>query len=350
MLTMYANLVVGWILTAPFALRGGLDPVRANFWKIFAMAIVAAFERNLTNSSMHFIGGGLKTALHSFNVVLTFLAAALLGADPRGRKCLLGGCCSKELRSNWLLIPALTLVTAGGLVTAMWGEKSLDGNFLGILFQLCSGVCYALKFAIAKLLFPGVRHGTTSSNVPKPSKFQVAFISNPITGLTALGCVPFFERSWEAPPIESIFAVGAGATGILLFELQLAELTSALTVSVLAVVHNVVIVLFFLIFFGEEMDGAKLTGFAVSTAGAVIYAFAKRRQANEEAAPPVASAEEGMSMKTTLVESSDAPVGQRRGPSFTEGADAEHRAEAPNSARRRELDRSEPARESQVPL
>lgn len=281
MLSFCANAVLGTPLVAPLALRRGWGPLRKHWKPVLLIAILAALERNLTNSSMYHIGGSLKTALHGFNVILTFFAAALLGVDQRSRQCLLRCRC----RGVIALIPALLLVASGGLVTALCGSKmDWNGGVLGIALQLASGLCYAMKFALAKLLLGGHGHSQhpSSGDDMKPSKFQIAFICNPITGLTALAFLPFFENSWDLPSWFSIIGVGIGATGILLFELRLTELTSPLTVSVLAIVHNVVIVFFFLVFFGEKLKMEQLAGFGVSSLGAMIYALVKTKGAAVE--------------------------------------------------------------------
>ena len=44
------------------------------------IALLAGFEKNLTNSSLSAIGGALKTALHGLNVIFTFFA------QPFGRR------------------------------------------------------------------------------------------------------------------------------------------------------------------------------------------------------------------------------------------------------------------------
>lgn len=268
MLNVYSNFV-GALAVTPFVLVQGFGQIRKYFGPLLLIAFLAGAERNLTNSSMYSIGAGLKTALHGFNVVLTFMAAIVFGADKEARACVFGCKC----RGNLAMIPALLLVSGGGLVTALCGRKSMAADALGIVLQLSSGVCYALKYTVVKLLLcgPDGSHGGED----KPSKTQIAFVANPVAALLSLIFVPIFESTWDAPSIDVILVTGLCATGILIFEFRLTELTSPLTVSVLAVLHNVVIVYYFVVFTGENMDSAQLYGFGVSSIGAIIYAGAK---------------------------------------------------------------------------
>ncbi|CAE7694923.1 Gan [Symbiodinium pilosum] len=75
--------------------------------------------------------------------------------------------------------------------------------------------------------------------------------------------LPFFESNFELPELDTTIVVGICATGILVFELLLTELTSPLTVSVLGVMHNVVIVLFFTLL-GERMSTGQATAMIVA--------------------------------------------------------------------------------------
>lgn len=301
MLTALSNLLAG-LMVAPFALHAGLGNLRKHFGSVFAISILAALERNLTNSSMYSIGAALKTALHGFNVPFTFFAAAFLGADPRGNNCLLKCQC----RDNIGLLPALSLVTGGSFVAAAM-KGGWHGGMDGVILQLASSVAYAVKFTVAKLLLGsghGPAPGANPSSAP-PSKIQVAFVANPMTGLMALAFLPFFEKSWELPALMSILGVAIGANGILFFELRLVELTSALTVAVLAAIHNVAIVLYFLLVDNEPFSKSQQAGFAVSTLGTILYAVVKSRQGKAHMDPVrEVSVEDG---ETSLV----APVGEQ---------------------------------------
>eukprot|EP00930_Biecheleria_cincta_P083408 TRINITY_DN72990_c0_g1_i1.p1 TRINITY_DN72990_c0_g1~~TRINITY_DN72990_c0_g1_i1.p1 ORF type:complete len:353 (-),score=61.29 TRINITY_DN72990_c0_g1_i1:74-1132(-) len=270
MLNVYSN-CVGALAVAPFVLVQGVQAIRKHFGSLLLISFVAGLERNLTNSAMYSIGAGLKTALHGFNVVLTFLVAIVFGVDEEARACVFGCKC----RGNLAMIPSLLLVSGGGLITALCGRKNMTGDALGIILQLSSGLCYALKYTVVKLLLGG-HGGSSHSAEEKPSKMQIAIVANPIAALLSLIFVPFFESTWVAPGIDSVVVTGLCASGILIFEFRLTELTSPLTVAVLAILHNVVIVFYFVVFGGENMEPAQLYGFGVSSIGAIVYAGAKR--------------------------------------------------------------------------
>ena len=96
---------------------------------------------------MYTIGGGLKTSLHSFSVVVVFFVGAMCGIDSRARKCLL---CSGK-REDWLLLPVLLCIGGGGCLVAILGKKDTHGETIGIILQLSPGVIAALCSASKSL-------------------------------------------------------------------------------------------------------------------------------------------------------------------------------------------------------
>lgn len=281
MLSVFANLVIGWPLVTPFALCCGESPGRrlGEHWRrVLIIAILAGLEKNLTNSSLSHIGGALKTALHGLNVVFTLVVSAFAGADDRAKFCILG--C--QWRGNVMLSLSICLVAAGSIVMAVFQgaeEGAWNSSMVGVSLQLGSGLAYAFKFTAIKLLLGGPSDEFVNSAQQPPSKAQVAFVCNPVTGLVSLAILPL-GKDWTLPSMPLAVAVAASATGILVFQLRLTQLTSPLTVSVLSVFHDVAIVLFFLIADGERFTTAQQAGYAVSAAGAVLYSCAKMRYSN----------------------------------------------------------------------
>merc|ERR1711920_864045 len=150
------------------------------------------------------------------------------------------------------------------------------GGWLGIALQLGSRLAYALKFTAVKLLLPSGlgRH--------RLSKAAIAFLAQPFTGLVALAFVPIFESDWEMPALQDSLAVGCCATGILLLELRLTELTSPLTVAVLGMLHNAVSMLFVITVGEDDLSFSQAAGIGVSTAGALLYACSKSNKVPDD--------------------------------------------------------------------
>jgi len=298
MLSAYANGIVSFALVFAFALKEGkgLEALYAQWRQVFAIAVLTGFERNLTNASMYFIGGSLKTSLHGFNIIFTFFASAFLGLDMRARRCVLACSC---VRAGLFLTASLFLIVGGGIITALGGGAGVAGgggtrspwmcSASGVALQLCSSLAYALKFVAMKkalredrgVLPLGVDSPRTLA--PRVSKAQISLIACPATGLLALMFVPVFESTWEAPSCDSVFWLGLCAVGILICELRLTELTSPLTVSVLSAVHNVAIVLLFILKDGEVLSKAQMAGFVISTNGVIFYAWFKHSQSQCDA-------------------------------------------------------------------
>merc|ERR1719330_1429796 len=99
-----------------------------------------------------------------------------------------------------------------------------------------------------------------------------------MTGLVSLMFLPLSDRGRGFPSLGAILGFALGVTGILVFELRLLELTSPLTVAVLSALHNVVIVLYFVLRDGEDFSWQQSVGFAISTVGIIGYARLKHGQ------------------------------------------------------------------------
>jgi len=264
MLGVFCNLLIGGPLLVPFAVYQGIGPFRTHWRQLLLLGLLNGLEINLGNSSLYTVGASLKTAMGGFNVVATFFAAALLGANPADHDCLLGCKC----HNHGFLGLAIAMLAGGCILTALMGtEQNWGASLPGMLLQLSSSVFYALRYTAVKLLLNG--------SPDSPSKLQTAAVVSPVTGLVALCCIPFFEGGWQVPEIQDIAVLSLSIIGILMFELRLVELTSPLTVSVLAIMHNVVIVLFFALFQHDVLSNLQYVGFAVSICGSLCYAMAK---------------------------------------------------------------------------
>lgn len=320
-LSVFGGGVVSTLMLLPLALQEPIDTMRASWRPLLAIALLAACERNLTNESLGSIGASLKTALHAFNVPITFVVAAALGVDRQAQRWLFRGECTPE---GWALVGVLSLVAAGALVTAFCaghgrreGAPVWSGSGLGISLQLGSGVAYAAKYAVAKRVLGDAAHSkpcwlddaaplkgktppfysalqaadnlgdledgeqdlaSCSGEVLRPSKVQIAVVAQPMTGLVSLLFLPFSDKGWGSPSLGAILGFALGVTGILVFELRVLELTSPLTVAMLSSMNNVVIVLYFVLWDGEEFSLLQQVGFAISTVGIIGYAHLKHRQ------------------------------------------------------------------------
>eukprot|EP00927_Polykrikos_kofoidii_P052890 TRINITY_DN46918_c0_g1_i1.p1 TRINITY_DN46918_c0_g1~~TRINITY_DN46918_c0_g1_i1.p1 ORF type:complete len:348 (-),score=45.87 TRINITY_DN46918_c0_g1_i1:27-1070(-) len=278
MLTFFSNAVVSFSLVVAMAFGEGLElaPLRRQWRPVLAICLLTGLERNMTNASMYKISASLKTALHVFNVLFTFFTAAILGADEAARSCLVRRRCFS--RGSRELTGALLLVAGGGSLVAITaflavvGTDDARATAHGMVIQLASGLVHAARNTAAKI----VLGDGASSGMPRPSKFQIAVVAFPTTGFSALGFLPFFESSWEAPDLRPVLWLGVCAVGILLCELRLTELTSPVTVSVLSVSNNIITVFAFLLRDGEVMNGVELAGFLLSSLGALAYGFSKR--------------------------------------------------------------------------
>ena len=140
-------------------------------------------------------------ALHGFNVVLTFFAAAFLGVDAPSRWCITGCNC----RGNVLLALSIALVLAGGVVTASCSDdQNWDVSWPGLLLQLASSTAYALKFTVMKMLLGNpvaLRSIYDDSSLQPPNKFQIAFVASLLVAEIRAGHAPSCPEAcaWTSP-------------------------------------------------------------------------------------------------------------------------------------------------------
>eukprot|EP00913_Durusdinium_trenchii_P030217 g28312.t1 len=178
---------------------------------------------------------------------------------------------------NLLVMVALTTVCVDMKgVTSLWQEEAWGTSHWGVIFQLGSGIAYAMKFTAIKLLLCSNNESANSAHRP-PSKAQVVFLCNPVIGLMSLALVPL-GGDWTVPEFSLALAVAAAATPILVLQMQLIQLLkSPVTVAVLAVFHDLAIVCYFVSMGGESFSRAQVIGYTVSAVGAILYSCAKYR-------------------------------------------------------------------------
>lgn len=258
------------------------------YWKqMVAIGLLAGLEVNFSNSSLYYVESGVgisvpvKTALQGFNVIFTFLVTAIFDVDHQSRRCFVG--C--RLWEHGTLGLALVSITLGSGIVAwsriQWTESR---SWIGVSSQLCSSLAFALKYSVMKRLMDNapVMSSAASFNSLAPTAAQLAFVATPLTAGSALCFLPVFSDTFEMPGLMSILVLGLSVTVVLLCEFRLTRLTSPVTVSVLNVVKNVAVVMFFQV---QILDGAssgmvllqghERTAFAISSFGCLAYGCAR---------------------------------------------------------------------------
>ncbi|CAK0800903.1 unnamed protein product [Prorocentrum cordatum] len=324
--------------------------LRQNVGLVLLVATLTGLNRALTNASLYFIDAWLKTALLALTVPLTFVfGAAVPAVDLRARGLFCGPCCASagQFYPHWrswstlAMIPALLLISIGGIVTALpdlsegrpdvkrtvGAAKPLHFYVIGVAIQMLSNCAGAAQNVFTKVLLtrsgrgraasvcPGSARETTAASTsddrmltprapagaaillgpgcedgpvpPPPCKSQIALLTQPILAAFGLLSVLLFEHGdFTPPPLGALLAFALGVTGIVVCELRLIELTSALTIAVLAAAHNVVMVIFFLAVDGEGGDISEMqaAGYSLNTVGVCAYAAVKHWQNSEDEA------------------------------------------------------------------
>ena len=158
----------------------------------------------------------------------------------------------------------------------------------GITLQMLSNCAGAAQNVYTKVLLSPKLSNQPAGGRPGSvvSKAQIALVTQPVIGVMGLFSVVFFENGdFTPPPFGSLLLFSLGVIGILVTELRLIELTSALTLAVLSAAHNVIMVVFFLCLDGEggDISFTQGLGYAVNTVGCFLYAGVRYLQKQEEA-------------------------------------------------------------------
>eukprot|EP00404_Azadinium_spinosum_P026053 CAMPEP_0180677916 /NCGR_PEP_ID=MMETSP1037_2-20121125/68103_1 /TAXON_ID=632150 /ORGANISM="Azadinium spinosum, Strain 3D9" /LENGTH=505 /DNA_ID=CAMNT_0022707523 /DNA_START=41 /DNA_END=1555 /DNA_ORIENTATION=+ len=334
-----------------------LSSLNENFRMVLLVATFTGLNRTLSNCSLYFIDAWLKTALLALAVPFTFVFGAFVpGVDERARafsvdfllrgsSSFSAGATRSSRYSTIAMIPALLLISIGGIVTALpsssstasvstWifyspfvsssGVPRKDGGenmevpdvegpgevlfrksalrrsgedasrvedsierpelvqrgeedeledstqrlfqleeqeseetsrntwsyLFGVSLQMLSNCAGAGQNVCTKVLLSKSKTRSHAGGdqehleeLPPVSKPQIALLTQPLIALFGFLSVIIFEHSdFTPPPFFSLVAFAFGVTGILVCELRLVELTSALTLAVLCAAHNVIMV------------------------------------------------------------------------------------------------------------
>ena len=154
-----------------------LSALRKNLRLTLLVAILTGLNRTLTDCTLYFIDAWLKTALLALSVPLTYVFGAMVpGVDESAKEVLFACLCNRRRnadprrwRSAVAVIPALLLISVGGIVTALpnsdHGSRAHSGEtgptlsgknqwtyLFGITLQMLSNCAGAAQNVYTKVL------------------------------------------------------------------------------------------------------------------------------------------------------------------------------------------------------
>lgn len=252
---------------------GLLDPQAAPIGALAGLELVAG-NLALVQLSMTF-----RTMLHACTPVMMLAAGVLFGVESlSARACF-----------------AVFFLTAGGVLSGL--AEGADFHSRGIGIQLVASALATVRWVLVQKLFQQPKEGVSAKHplkvldVTRVTSCYVALVAGAMTICiepAALGPVGvLFGADADAagalrrhlPVIGTFVSVAAAGVCLLMWaEMRLTALTSALTVSVAAALHNVPIIVAGCYTFQEQINVLHVCSFALVMVGTLLYIAIRAEQ------------------------------------------------------------------------
>lgn len=185
----------------------------------------------------------------------------------------------------------LLFLTVMGIMTGITLCSLRDTAFDsgGVFLAVSAAACSAVRWVVTEAYFsrPGVVRG---------SPIELMLLVTPFTVLALLG-----PLGWEMPLVVEgmaaatareaatiwgvFFGGGVLAFILLLAELKLVSITSALTLNVIGHIKDVVVIAFGVLVFHEQLSGANIAGVAITVLCACLYTYIKAQHIRVPTSP-----------------------------------------------------------------
>eukprot|EP00892_Ulva_mutabilis_P008674 jgi/Ulvmu1/6179/UM028_0035.1 len=232
--------------------------------KILPLGLCSAATLALGNMAYLYLEVGLVQMLKSCCPVFVLFVALALRLE----------------RFSLPLITAVALIAGGTALTAATGVTKISG--VGLVIQLLSEMCEALRLCLAQLLMCNMRLHQFEA-LRQMSSACVLFLC---VGVWLLEWERFWhEEAWRrvlAHPHWYLAAASLGF-GLNLLAFAVIKLTGSVTQKVLGTVKNVMLVVFSVLFMGEQVSWRQWLGYQGSLVGFVWYQQQKMAMAARDA-------------------------------------------------------------------
>jgi len=224
-------------------------------------------EISLANFVLHKLSVALRTELLMTLPLMMFTVACLAGLE----------------RPRRMLTLAITLITLGGVLSTSGALKS--SNIWVVAVVLLQGL-----IAVVRWVWTQKCLGSDRENAPSPLRLAGRIV--PFTSAIALAgawfCEPsgfsvLLHRSFTREILGRVIASGCGVAVLMIAELRVVQLTSALLFGIFVPLHNVFIILLGVFLRHSIVTKLNWFGIFVLSCGTGLYTYGRRTEDTEPA-------------------------------------------------------------------
>jgi len=252
---------------------GYTDMAQVSWKRASIIGTLQGIEISMGNAVLGLVSVALRTEFFMATPVLMFSAAVICGLE----------------QPRMVLIFATVLVTIGGMMATTGRLQTAGFSVIALVL----GQAFA---AIARWIL--TQKYLLGKNGNKPSPMVLAARISPFTANVALLAALIWEPEafpalvYGPHPLEVLgrsFAMALGVCLLLISELRVVQLTSALLLGIFMPFHNVIIILLGVVIYHDVVSGLNWGGILICSLGTGIYALARSREAESITALAVGS-------------------------------------------------------------
>lgn len=267
-----------WLLAGTvFSTKEPLPPLlRKEMLILLVYGLMQGLEIALTNKALQSLTVSERTILGSTSILFMMVTAWAWGLEGFG---------IWKVMSCALLVCGSALQGVGatnGVYLGLDDLASQQGDLhpLGVFLQLASTIISTQRWALLQYI---LQRSPPESTLGKMSKLQLLARVMPITGIVCIPLAMIFEEGAysiqslsQVDLLTQVFLVSFCLVFMLVAELQLVMLVSAVAYQVLATIHQIPTVLCGVLFRHDRVGVLDTCGFGCCIAGALVYAKARQ--------------------------------------------------------------------------
>lgn len=234
--------------------------------KLIAIGMINGVEIGCCNKALEFLSVSSSIMLGSVKVLFQMTTCLCWGLE----------------HITWRRVLAGLIFIVGGLLQGYEKQTARDDEVTsvqGVVMQLCAVAIGSQRFACLQYV---MQRADCDSALGQMSKFQLVGWVLPTAGVVCLCLAAVFEgqslryeQLLQPQLILSTLLLASGVITLVISELKIVQLTSAVALQVLMTLHSIPIVLAGVLFLKEEVSLISILGFVACLVAALLYGAAR---------------------------------------------------------------------------